>query len=135
MGQNSTFVIILNIHMRSIVCWSSILVSISQEIHFLNFQQFKTPQEVNATQHNITTVYLTSLTYKRETFGLQSIPSQNKIIEQPFRMIKLLECLTKAQSSFKSWLRKSTIFLFTWQPFIHAIYAIYKDYQVVLVFL
>ena len=68
--------------------------------------QFKTPQVLNAAQHNIT-VYIRSLTYERNTFDLKSTPSQIEITEQPFRMIFLLESVTNAQSSIKSWLRKN----------------------------
>ena len=39
---------------------------------------------MTAAQQNITTVYITTLTYERDTFDLKFIPSQNDITEQPF---------------------------------------------------
>ena len=44
--------------------------------------QFKTLLMVNVVQHNITTVYFTTLTYERNTFDLKSIPSQADITVQ-----------------------------------------------------
>ena len=39
---------------------------------------------VTAAQHNITTVYISTLTYEKDPFDLKSIPSQKGITEQPF---------------------------------------------------
>ena len=60
------------------------LVSVSQTMKFLIFWQFKAPLVVNAAQHNTTTVYISTLTYEKDTFDLKSIPSQKGITEQRF---------------------------------------------------
>ena len=39
---------------------------------------------MNAAQQNITIVYITILTYERNTFDLKFIPSQKSIAEQSF---------------------------------------------------
>ena len=41
------------------------------------------PLVVNAAQHNITIVYISTLRYQKDTFDLKSIPSQKGIKEQP----------------------------------------------------
>ena len=48
-------------------------------MHFLFFLHFITPQMVNAALHNITTVYVTSLTYEKDTFDLKSFLLKTKI--------------------------------------------------------
>ena len=60
------------------------LVSMSQKVIFFIILQFKTPLLVNAAQQNTTTVYITTLTYERDTFCLKSIPSQTDITKQRF---------------------------------------------------
>ena len=106
MGQINNFYHIKHTHVFHYLLIIQSGINITRNALF-DFLQFKTPQVLNAAQHNITTVYIRSLTYKRNTFDLKSTPSQIEITEQQFRMIFLLKCVTNAQSSTKSWLRKS----------------------------
>ena len=65
--------------------------------------QFKTPLVVNAAQHSTTTVYITTLTYEKDTFDPKSIPSQTDITEQRFSEERTVKtCLPIVQSSIKS---------------------------------
>ena len=83
-GSKSRILIILTILMWSIICLASMLVSMSKTMKFLIFGQFKTPLVVNAAQHNTTTVYISTLTYEKDTFYLKYIPFQKGITEQRF---------------------------------------------------
>mgnify|MGYP006866094281 CR=1 FL=1 len=72
--------------------------TITRNVHFPYLANLKTPLMVTAAQQNITTVYITTLTYGRNTFDLKAIPSQTDITEQQFS-----EAITViVQSSIKS---------------------------------
>ena len=58
------------------------LISIAQEIYLLIFLQLQTPLVENDAHQNTTTVYISTLTYERDTSDFKSIPSQTDIIEQ-----------------------------------------------------
>ena len=96
MDQNYDYLSLLPIHICSIICLASMLVSMSQTMKFLIFCQFKTPLVVNAAQHNTTTVYISTLTYEKDTFDLKSIRSQKDITEQRFSDVISLGILTNS---------------------------------------